>query len=205
MTFYAIIAIQYQYWIISLTPILLCLLDTSCSNDQKSIHAVFVVALVLLGCILEDSAKYAVFPPPEIPPGHHKYPLISRLPHYPKSKDSRSQGFVDFEIRDFYLARESYCWLYITITGKEKEILVKFTTYYSITLHKFCVVCQQVSQIPSFDQLPSGWYCVAIEYYLSAVPLLHATSLGTHGHEWVAELQDLVKSFHAKKFIHGDL
>jgi len=44
-----------------------------------------------------------------------------------------------------------------------------------------------------------------MEYYSSAVPLLHATSLGTRGREWVAELQDLVKSFHAENFVHGDL
>ena len=138
MIFYAIVAIQHQYRVISLTPTLSCLPDASCSDDQKSIHAAFVVASVLLGCILEDSTKYAVFSPPEIPPGHHKYPLISRLPHYPKSKDSRSQGFVDFKIRDFYPARESYCWLYVAVTGEGKEILVKFTTHYSIALHEFC-------------------------------------------------------------------
>jgi len=205
VTFYIIVAIQHQYRVISLTPTLLCLPDASCGDDQKSIHAVFVAASVLLGCILEDSTKYTVFPPPEIPPGHHKYPPISRLPHYPKSKDSRSQGFVDFKIRDFYPARESYCWLYITVTGEGKEILVKFMTHYLITLHEFCLARQQVPQILGFDQLPSGWYCVAMEYYSSAVSLLHATSLGTCGHEWVAELQDLVKSFHAENFVHGDL
>ena len=205
MTFYAIVAIQHQYRVISLTPTLSCLPDASCGDDQKSIHAAFVAASVLLGCILEDSAKYAVFPPPEIPPGHHKYPPISRLPRYPKSKDSRSQGFVDFEIRDFYPARESYRWLYVAVTGEGKEILVKFTTHYSIALHEFCAARQQAPQILGFDQLPGGWYCVAMEYYSSAVPLLHATSLGTRGREWVAELQDLVKSFHAENFVHGDL
>ena len=205
MTFYTIVAIQHQYWVISLTPTLSCLPDASCGDDQKSIHAAFVVASVLLGCILEDSAKYAVFPPPEIPPGHHKYSPISRLPRYPKSKDSRSQGFVDFEIRDFYPARESYRWLYVTVTGEGKEILVKFTTHYSIALHEFCVAHQQVPQILGFDQLPGGWYCVAMEYCSSAAPLLHATSFGTCGCEWLAELQDLVKSFPAENFVHGDL
>ena len=138
MTFYAIVAIQHQYWVISLTPALLCLPDASCGDDRKNIHAAFIVASVLLGCILEDSTKYTVCPPSEIPPGHHKYPLISRLPHYPKSKNSRSQRFINFEIRDFYLARESYCWLYIAMTGEGKEIIVKFTPYYLIALHEFC-------------------------------------------------------------------
>ena len=90
VTFYTIVAIQHQYRVISLTLTLLCLPDASYGDDQKSIHVAFVAASVLLGCILEDSTKYAVFSPPEIPPGHHKYPLISRLPYYPMSKDSRS-------------------------------------------------------------------------------------------------------------------
>ena len=205
MTFYAIVAIQHQYQVISLTPTLLCLLDASCGDDQKSIHAAFVVASVLLDCILEDSAKYAVFPPPEIPPGHHKYPPISRLPCYPKSKNSRSRGFVNFEIRDFYPARESYRWLYVTVTGKGKEILVKFTIHYLIALHEFCAAHQQAPQILGFNQLPGGWYCVVMEYYSSAIPLLHATSLETCEHEWVVELQDLVKSFYTKNFVHRDL
>jgi len=183
VTFYTIVAIQHQYWVISLTPTLSYLPDVSCGDDQKSIHAAFVMASVLLGCILEDSAKYAVFPPPEIPPGHHKYPPISRLPYYPKLKDSKSQEFVDFEIRDFYLARESYHWLYVTMTGEGKKILIKFTTHYSIALHEFCAACQQAPQILGFDQLPSGWYCVVMEYCSSAAPLLHATSLGTRGRE----------------------
>ena len=108
MTFYTIVAIQHQYQVISLTLMLSCFLDISYSNDQKSIHVVFVIASVLLGCILEDSTKYTVFPSSEILPGHHKYPPISRLPHYSKSKDFRFQRFVDFKIRNFYLARESY-------------------------------------------------------------------------------------------------
>ena len=91
------------------------------------------------------------------------------------------------------------------MTGEGKEILVKFTIHYSIALHEFCLARQQAPQILGFNQLPGGWYCVAMEYYSSAVPLLHATSLGTRGHEWVAELQDLVKSFHAENFVHGDL
>jgi len=205
VTFYAIVAIQHQYQVISLTLMLLCLPDTSCDDDQKNVHAAFMVALVLLGCILEDSTKYAVCSPPEISPGYHKYPPISRLSHFSKSKDTKSQRFVNFEIRDFYPARESYHWLYVAMTGEEKKILVKFTPHYSIALHEFCVAHQKLPQILSFDQLPSGWYCVAMEYYSSAVLLLHTTCLGTRGRKWMAELQDLVKSFHAENFIHGDL
>ena len=100
-----------------------------------------MAALVLLGCILEDSTKYAVCPLPEIPPGHYKYPPISRLSHFSKLEDIRSQEFVDFEIRDFYPARKSYHWLYIAITGEGKEILVKFMPYYSIALYEFCMAC----------------------------------------------------------------
>ena len=205
MTFYAIIAIQHQYWVIFLTPTLLYSLYVSCGNNQKNIYIAFIAVLVLLGCIPEDSTKYAVFPPPEIPSGHHKYPLMSRLPHYPKSKDSMFQRFVDFEIRDFYLARESYSWLYVAMTSEEKEIFVKFTIHYLIALHEFCTVCQQVPQILGFDQLSSGWYCVAMEYCSLAASLIHAISLGTCKHEWVVELQDFVKSFYAENFIYGDL
>jgi len=141
VTFYAIVAIQHQYWVISLTLTLLCLPDASCGDDQKNVHAAFMAASALLSCILEDSTKYAVCPPPEIPPEHHKYPLISRLSHFSKLKDTRSQRFVDFEIRDFYPARKSYCWLYIAMTGEGKEILVKFMPHYTIALHEFCVAC----------------------------------------------------------------
>jgi len=69
------------------------------------------------------------------------------------------------------------------VTGEGKKFLVKFTTHYLIALHEFCVVCQQVPQILGFNQLPGGWYCVAIEYCSSAALLLHATYLGTYRHE----------------------
>jgi len=41
-----------------------------------------------------------------------------------------------------------------------------------------------------------------MEYCLSAALLLHVTFLGTHKYKWMAELQDLVKFFHAENFIH---
>ena len=91
------------------------------------------------------------------------------------------------------------------MTGEGKEILVKFTLYYSIALHEFYVARQQSLQILGFNQLPSGWYCVAMEYYSSAALLLHATCLETCRREWMVELQDLVKSFYVEKFVHGDL
>ena len=44
-----------------------------------------------------------------------------------------------------------------------------------------------------------------MEYCSLAASLIHAISLGTCKHEWMAELQDFVKSFHAENFIYGDL
>jgi len=91
------------------------------------------------------------------------------------------------------------------MTGEGKEILVKFTLHYSIALHEFCAARQQSPQILGFNQLPGSWYYVAMEYYSSAAPLLHVTCFKTCGCEWMTELQDIVKSFHVKKFVHGDL
>jgi len=46
---------------------------------------------------------------------------------------------------------------------------------------------------------------VAMEYIESGVPITHPNLLAAHRDHWMAELQDLMDSFHEKDFVHGDL
>ncbi|KAG5649281.1 hypothetical protein H0H81_004858 [Sphagnurus paluster] len=199
VTFHAIITIGHQYRTIPLTPTLSCLSDASDGDDRKKLYSAFTAALVLLACIQEYSARYVASPPPKIPENCHRYPAVTELRHY------GSNGTVKFQIKGFHTDRQSYRLLYLATTEDGQLILVKCTRHYCIELHHFCARRKLSPQILGFERLPSGWYAIAMEYFLPVAPLLAADGLQEHGRRWIAELRDLVESFHAAGFVHGDL
>jgi tRNA A-37 threonylcarbamoyl transferase component Bud32 len=90
--------------------------------------------------------------------------------------------------------------------GADKQlVLVKFVRRYSIELHEICAKSGHAPPIFAFERLPGGWFAVVMEYIESGVPITHSSLLAAHRNRWMAELQDLMDSFHAKGLVHGDL
>jgi len=97
--------------------------------------------------------------------------------------------------------------LYVAETpGADKQlILVKFVRQYSIGLHEFCATSGHAPPILAFERLPGGWLAVAMEYIESGIPITDSSLHPADRDHWMAELQELMDSFHGKGFVHGDL
>ncbi|CAA7260634.1 unnamed protein product [Cyclocybe aegerita] len=109
-------------------------------------------SLLLLSYKLVDIDKFLASSPPKIPPNAHRYPAISRLREYPTGSD----GYLSFQILQFYPDRQSYPQFYIAETSDKRRILVKFVKCYSLDLHALCARHGHAPEILAFEALVVG-------------------------------------------------
>jgi hypothetical protein len=137
-----------------------------------------------------------------IPADVHLFPAVSKLRKYLPSSDE----YFAFEIQCFFPNRQPYHFTYLAEIGANKQlVLIKFSRRYSIELHAFCAKSGHAPQILAFEQLPGGWFAVAMEYIESCDPITDSSLLPAHQNCWMTELQDLMDSFHENDFVHDDL
>jgi serine/threonine protein kinase len=167
------------------------------------LYSAFTAASVLQAQILQDATRLLKNPPAKIQANARRLPAVSRLQKHPTS----SGDHLAFEIRGLFHDKQLNRFLYVAETaGTNKQlILIKFARRYSIDLHEFCANSGHAPPILAFERLPGGWFAVAMEYIESGVPITHSSMLSTHRDRWIAELQDLMNSFHDKDLVHGDL
>lgn len=84
-----------------------------------------------------------------------------------------------------------------------KEIFVKFTSSYCPTLHSFCETEGFAPKLYACEELPGGWFCVAMECIPSAG--LTKTLVHDHGAEWIKRMGEIVRTIHKINYVHGDL
>ncbi|KAH9077703.1 hypothetical protein EDB83DRAFT_2285803 [Lactarius deliciosus] len=209
ITFYAVLAVDYQIRLVSLTPTFSCVRSASDGRDRKSLYLAFAAASVLQAQILEDARKLnearKLLKDPtatEIPAGDRRYPAISKLS---VSKYATSRGpddYLTFEICGLLDDRVHDRLLYkAKRPGADELILIKFAQRYSIDLHHFCAKAGHAPSILGYERLPGGWFAVAMEYVEPDTSITKST----HRVRWKKELENLMKSFHAKNLVHGDL
>jgi hypothetical protein len=190
--------IYFGRWrVISLTPGLSCIRASGEGDDRTALYAAFTAASVLLVRIKEDAARLVDDPPAEIR-GNRVLPRISSLSH----PDSGTR--IEFKIVGISPFTTADRLLYIAQTTDGKEIIVKFTRRYSSELHTFCADQGCAPALLGCERLPGGFFGVAMEYIKSAHPITESEHIKKHG-EWAKELHGLVKAFHAKGLVHGDL
>jgi len=162
ITFYAVIAIDHRFRIVTLTPTLSCIQSASDGRDRTFLYSAFTAASVLQAHILQDATRLLNNPPAVIPAFARHFPAVSTLRKYPASSD----GYFSFEIRSFFPDRQPYRLLYVAETpGPDKQlVLVKFVRRYSIELHEICAKSGHAPAILAFERLPGGWFAVAMEY-----------------------------------------
>ena len=212
ITFYAMIFLG-QWRVVSLTPTLSCITSSCEGDDRKALYAAFSGALELLVRIDEDAACYSLNPPPALDRKEYTFPYVLRLKRPRGSKSNRydnSNENIEFRIRELHPDTQDYRHLYIADTkasNKEvtKEIIVKFARRYSFPLHEFCARRGQAPNILGFDQLPGGWFAIAMDYIIPTTHPFRSSYLATHCNEWADELETLMKSFHEVDLVHGDL
>ncbi|KIL70470.1 hypothetical protein M378DRAFT_68187 [Amanita muscaria Koide BX008] len=201
ITFYAIIAIDHRFRIVSLTPGFSCIPSASGGQDRTSLYSAFTAASVLQAHILQDSERLLNNPPAVIPADARRFPAISKLRKYPPS----SNDYFAFEIGCFFPDRQPYRLLYAAVTPDRQFVLVKFSRRYPIELHEFCANSGHAPRIFAFEQLPGGWCAVVMDYIESGLPITDPSLPPVHQHRWAAELQRLMDDFHSKDLVHGDL
>ncbi|KAH8990741.1 hypothetical protein EDB92DRAFT_1862947 [Lactarius akahatsu] len=205
ITFYAVLVVDHQIRLVSLTPTLSCVQSASDGRDRKSLYLAFAAASVLQAQILEDARKpnetRKLLKDPtaaEIPAGNRRYPAISKLSVSKYATSRALDDYLTFEIcgllddRVLYKAKRP---------GADELILIKFSQRYSIDLHHFCAKAGHAPSIFGYERLPGGWFAVAMEYIKPDTSIMEST----HRVRWKQELETLMKSFHAENLVHGDL
>ena len=82
---------------------------------------------------------------------------------------------------------------------------MKLTHWYSIDLHAFCAKSGHAPGLLGFGPIPGGWFGIAMDYISMAVNPSQSHLLDDLHTKWTEDLQQLVKSFHNKNLVHGDL
>lgn len=207
ITFYGLVVVDSQIQLISLTPTYSCIRSASEGRDRRSLYRAFTAASVLRAHILNDTQNLLDNPSatPIILDNAHRFPAISRLSTYSPS-DSESPDLT-FEIVDAFDTR-AFRLLYLAKTrrsGVEKRIILKFAQRYAIELHDLCAKQGHAPTILAYERLPGGWLAVAMEYIEDSTSIASSDLFTHHRDRWTEELINLVKTFHAEDFVHGDL
>ena len=202
VTFYAIIYLG-QWRVVSLTPTLSCIASACEGDDRKALYAAFSGALDLLVRIDEDAEGFMARPP-KLEHENYEFPYVSRLNRYDNSNER-----IQFRICELYPDTQEYHHLYTaeteTSNGVSNKIIVKFTRRYSILLHAFCACRGHAPKILGYEQLPGGWFAIAMDYILPTTHPSRSSKLAIHCKKWSDELETLMKSFHKDDLVHGDL
>ncbi|KIL58378.1 hypothetical protein M378DRAFT_181285 [Amanita muscaria Koide BX008] len=200
ITFYAIIAIDHRFRIVSLTPGLSCIPSASDGRDRTLLYSAFTAALVLQARILQDCKRLWNNPPAVIPADARHFPAVSKLCKYPPSGGNH----FSFEIQSFFPDRQPYPRLYVAETPDKQRVLIKFTRRYPIELHEYCANLGHAPPILAFEKLPGGWCATAMEYIESGPPITDPSLPPAHRDCWAAALLRLMDDFHSKDFVPGD-
>lgn len=207
ITFYALLAVDHQIRLISLTPTYSCLPSAYEGIDRESLCLAFTAASVLQDHILEDARKILSDPTAaEIPNFARRCPAISKILLSKYAASPNPDDYITFQIcglldddidnRLLYKAKRP---------GFDELILIKFARQYSIELHSFCANAGHAPSILGFERLPGGWFAVAMEYVKPATKIIESKLLASNRLRWIEELTRLVDGFHAKNLVHGDL
>ena len=204
ITFYGLVVVDGQIRLVSLTPTYSCIRSASEGRDQECLYRAFTAASVLQVHILNDAQKLLNDPTaPIIPTDARRFPAISKLSAYrsPSDPDLTFEIVGVFDDRAFRLLYLANTWR----SGVEELIFLKFAQRYAIELHDLCAKEGHAPSILGYEQLPGGWFAVAMEYVEGSISITHSDLLTRHRDRWTEELTHLVKRFHAEDFVHGDL
>ena len=199
--FYAMLSLNAQFRLVSLTPALSCIYSASEGRDRDALYRAFTAASVLQARILKD-----------LP--HHQRPIGAfndmRLPGVSKllrwqNTDTESDNYLEFQIEEQLVEGQRNRLLYLATTGGGQTILVKFVRQYCPELHGICALSGHAPSLLAYERLPGSWYGVAMEYVSDAVPVTMHDCIPEHFERWKTQLQGLVAKFHDQGFVHGDL
>ncbi|KAI9464007.1 hypothetical protein BJY52DRAFT_1250959 [Lactarius psammicola] len=130
------------------------------------------------------------------------------LPYVNEVAAYSAPGVIRFHIRvEAYqgLTRYPNRFLYLaTLDSTGNKVVVKFTRRYFPQLHLFCAEQGRAPQLLGYGIIPGSWHVVVMEWIDQEETNLQNFApqyLST----WSENLKSLVKDFHDKGWVHGDL
>jgi serine/threonine protein kinase len=173
---------------------------------RAPVYAAFSATKALLKSIENDAKEFDNLPPLARIPYNCPFPYVHSLRRF-LANDSRQEGLSFRIIKAFDCAVNRF--LYVAdddTSGSEPEtILVKFTTKYNAELHHFCASHGFAPNLLAFEELPGGWFGIAMEYFPSASRIAESSVLVDHGEAWLKTMGEIVKTLHQHGYVHGDL
>jgi len=201
--------VDKQVRVLPLTPAFPC--NDSELHNRMPLYTAFGAARQLLARIEQDALNLVTSlsspsPPLVIPGIHRRLPNISNLLQVSGDNGQR----LDFQITERLITglRGNHL-LYLASTtdhtGSPQTILIKFSRKYSRDLHVFCASHNHAPQLFAYERLPGGWIGIAMAYLPSAERVLESKDLSNHGAKWLEDIDNIVATFHAENYVHGDL
>jgi len=199
--FYAMLSLDTQFRLVSLTPALSCIRSASEGRDRDALYRAFTAASVLQARILKD------LPHHQLPIGVFNdihLPGVSKLLRW-RNTDTESDNSLEFQIKEQFVEGQRNRLLYLATIRGGQTILVKFVRQYCPELHGICALSGHAPALLAYERLPGGWYGIAMEYVADAAPVTMHDCISEHFERWKTDLQELVAKFHNEGFVHGDL
>ena len=194
------IVVLGQMRIVPLTPMLSLATPIDDERSRQALFLAFKAASIVIAKIQADALRFIQKTPPKIPYELRGLPSVTEIQAVAPSSSSRINfalvGRHDTEIyhRNLYHAR---------LSPTNEEIYVKFTERYSRDLHIFCAERGLAPKLLGFEQIPGGWFAVAMEKIDIVKPREVESFSGLD--TWKKDIRELVEDFHRKGLVHGDL
>ena len=193
ITFYAIAFVGRVHYT-ALTSSISCVHRAVNGYDRHNLYNAFAAAVELLRCITQD-----VYSTESLSPLHHLYPAITELPYFESPSNS-----IKFKIiKPLFPATSRY--VYLATSSNDTGLIIKFTSSYSADLHVHCVRDGHAPKLRGYAKLPGDIIAIAMDLVSDAETLDSKESSLDDKKNWADQLKQLVESFHAAGYVHGDL
>ena len=97
-------------------------------------------------------------------------------------------------------------FFYTATTSTGDDVVVKFTRRYCPELHSFCADRDHAPRLLGYGTVPGGWKVVVMELIKIENDIkTRSNNVTKYWTQWNDDLTKLVKDFHDKGWVHGDL
>jgi len=178
---------------------------TGDNSARPALLQAFGAACVLCSNIRKDTSQILKHPPS--PLKNRNCPYVQNVPAWQPTDDRNSEH--EFKILEAAFQGETAKhwtenrFLYVA-KMQDRLVLVKFTRQYCPDLHFFCAERGHAPKLLGYGTVPGEWKVIVMEYIEGGAEKSpeHAFK---HWAKWSNDLKVLVKDFHDKGWVHGNL
>jgi len=175
------------------------------NSARPALLRAFRAACVLRYNIRKDASQILNHPSP--PLKDRNFPYVQKIPAWRPTPDRNPE--LEFKILAVAFQDErapnwnGNRFLYAAKT-QDGLVVVKFTRQYCPELHSFCAERGHAPKLLGYGTVPGEWKVVVMEYIERGAESLSERA-SKHWTKWNNDLMMLVKHFHDKGWVHGDL